>query len=403
MIFSGPAQNIPTMLGLGHTKRFDRSLRAATAILSLASLVSLAVFDRAAAQIPSLASPSQPSPAMPTTADAYSAVFDQWVIRHRPNTAILVVRRGGKTLAIKGHGVDPSEPTMIASLSKPITGACIATLIRDGKLSFMTRMRDALAQFFKKFGPPLDRRLELVTVEQLLVHRSGFAGNSDGDPIFAVMDKRAGSGMGQLGAADSILAEYLLKTRHIRIQGNKYSYSNTGYGILTAVIEERTGRSYEDYCREAVFEKLGIAQPKLHPDWRVLSGAGGWFIPGADYLAFLDIFDPAHPFLGDAVKKWIDQAQGRWTLGNRGRWYSLGINTWAGAGRWSVSHGGVVNSQGRDIEGRPTEASIVSHAFRAADSTAVFIALPWTPTSSQAVNDLRREIGLTHKLVKGLP
>ena len=67
----------------------------------------------------------------------------------------------------------------------------------------------------------------------------------------------------------------------------------------------------------------------------MLAGAGGWFIPGPDYLALLDIFDPAHPFFGDAVKAWIDQAQKRWTPTNRDRWYSLGVNTWAGSGRWA--------------------------------------------------------------------
>ena len=82
--------------------------------------------------------------------------------------------------------------------------------------------------------------------------------------------------------------------------------------------------------------------PKLHPDWRMLAGAGGWFIPGPDYLAFLDIFDPAHPFLGDTVKAWIDRAQTSWTPANNDRWYGLGVNAWAGAGRWAVSHGGIL-------------------------------------------------------------
>ncbi len=390
------------MFGSGRVIFLGGPLRIATFILRLFLLAGVCVTPcRAAAQTAAAASPSLP--ALPNTANVYGIVFDDWVKRRGPENAILVVRRGGKTVFIKGNDVDPSKPTMVASLSKPITGACIATLIRDGKLHFKTPLREALAQFFTLYGPPLDRRLELVTIEQLLTHRSGLAGNADDDPVNEIMERRASLGSGEMGSARSVLAEYLLKSRHIRIQGNKYSYSNTGYQILTAVIEEQTGRSYEDYCREAVFEKLGIVKPKLHPNWRVLGGAGGWFIPGADYLAFLDIFDPAHPFLGDAVKKWIDQAQGRWTLGNRGRWYSLGINTWAGAGRWAVSHGGLVNSKGKDAVGRPTIASIVSHAFRAADGTAVFMALPWTPAAASAVNELRREIGEAHKLVKALP
>jgi CubicO group peptidase (beta-lactamase class C family) len=361
--------------------------RLAAFAVAWAALAGAAPLDRAAAE----------------AVDAYGKVFDAWVKQRDPKTAIMVVRRGGQTVFAKGHNADPFAPTLIASLSKPITGACIGTLVRDGKLSFSTQTGEALAQFYKLFGRPIDERLERVTVDELLVHRAGLRGNADDDPIFGIFNRRASTGVGSLADAKPVLAEYVLKERLARHPGGRYSYSNTGYEILTAIIEEQTGRSYEDYCREAVFGKLGIAMPKLHPDWSMLAGAGGWFIPGPDYLAFLDIFDPAHPFLGDGVKAWIDQAQTKWTPTNRNRWYSLGINTWAGAGRWAVSHGGIMNSQGMDSQGRPTTGVVVSHAFRAANGTAVFIALDWTPDAQASLEQLRREIGETHKRVKMLP
>ena len=253
-------------------------------------------------------------------------VFDDWVARHQPQSAVLVVRRSGRTVYTRGHNADPLKPTMIASLSKPITGACVATLVRDNKISFTTRMREALPRFFRRYGTPADPRLEHVTVEQLLVHRSGLVGNEDNDPIYGAVSKRTNSGKGYLAAVSSMLGEYLIKLKLMRDPGKQYSYSNTGYEVLSALIEERTQRPYEDYCREAVFGKLGIAEPKLHPDWRLLSGAGGWFIPGPDYLAFFDIFSPSHPFLNDTVKGWIDRAQIKWTPSNRDRWYGLGVN-----------------------------------------------------------------------------
>jgi CubicO group peptidase (beta-lactamase class C family) len=365
-----------------------------------------------AALIAALASPLGAAPVgrigvqshPPGTPAAYGIVFDDWIKKRQPKTAVLVVRRGGKTVFAEGHGVDPSLPTLIASLSKAVTGVCIATLIRDGKLSFTTPLREALAQFFKFYGVPLDKRLLQVTIEELLVHRSGLRGNADDDPVFSVFDRRADDGAGALAEARPLLAEYLLKERLARIPGGRYSYSNTGYVVLTAIIEEQTGRSYEDYCDEAVFGKLGIAKPGLNPDWSMLSGAGGWSIPGPDYLALLEVFDPANPFLGDTVKAWIDQAQTRWTPTNRkGRWYSLGVNTWAGSGRWAVSHGGVMNSKGKDSKGRPTAGLVTSHAFRAANGTAVFITREWTPDALESLDELRERIGETHKQVTILP
>jgi CubicO group peptidase (beta-lactamase class C family) len=337
---------------------------------------------------------------LPDNPAAYGIVFDRWVARRAPQTAILAIRRGGSTVFVKGHNADPLQPTLIASLSKPITGACMATLIRDGKVSFTTPLRQALAGFFEQFGAPADPRLNDLTIEELLVHRAGLRGNADDDPIFEVFGRRANGGAGSHADAKSVLAEYVLKERLARHPGGRYSYSNSGYALLTAIIEEQSGRSYEDYCRSAVFGKLGIAQPKLHPDWQMLAGAGGWFVPGPDYLAFLDIFDPAHPFLSDEVKAWIDRAQTRWSPGHRDRWYSLGINTWAGRGRWAVSHGGIMNSRGRDAAGRPTTGQVVSHAFRAADGTSVFMAVPWSRDAQESLDDLRRAIAGTHKFVK---
>src|SRR5260221_9555664 len=56
---------------------------------------------------------------LPGTPAAYGIVFDQWVARRTPKTAGLVVRRGGKTVFVKGHNTDPLQPTLIANLSKP--------------------------------------------------------------------------------------------------------------------------------------------------------------------------------------------------------------------------------------------------------------------------------------------
>jgi CubicO group peptidase (beta-lactamase class C family) len=86
------------------------------------------------------------------------------------------VPRTNEAKAVHGHKVDANAPTLIGSMSKAITAVAIATLIRDGKLSFVTPMSQAPAEFFKRQGRPSDRRFEAVTIEQLLVHRSGMLG-----------------------------------------------------------------------------------------------------------------------------------------------------------------------------------------------------------------------------------
>ena len=135
-----------------------------------------------------------------------------------------------------------------------------------------------------------------------------------------------------------MLATYLAGQSLVNAPGSTFAYSNTGCLALSAVIEERSGRPFEDYCREKLLVPLGLAGAKLNPDWRMLGGSGGWYISGADYLAFLEIFDPAHPLLGKVVKTWIDAVRTRWSAGKETEWYGLGILTSAREGRWSVHH-----------------------------------------------------------------
>ncbi len=176
--------------------------------------------------------------------------------------------------------------------------------------------------------------------------------------------------------------------------GGAYAYSNTGYLALTAVIEERSGRPFEDHCRDKVFSPLGLASAQLNPDWRMLGGYGGWYITGADYLQFYEIFDPAHPFLGKAAKIWIDAVRGRWGKMET-EWYSLGVRTSAREGRWSVHHTGTLASAGRDGQGRPIAAVINSLASRTPSGTGIFIAVrprPGATDMRSRVLDLHKEI-----------
>jgi CubicO group peptidase (beta-lactamase class C family) len=195
------------------------------------------------------------------------------------------------------------------------------------------------------------------------------------------------------GSPQPLLVAYLSRNMLAGPPGSPFAYSNFGYLVLTAVIEERSGQPFEDYCRDKVFSPLGLASAKLNPEWRIFGGAAGWYMTGADYLRFYDIFDPAHPFLGDAVKAWID-ARGR-AGRTETEWYSLGVFTSARDGRWSVRHGGVLASTGRDSQGRPVAAVINSRASRTPSGDGIFIAVTPRPSAhgmDGRVFDLHREI-----------
>ena len=162
--------------------------------------------------------------AQPQFTEAYSSAFHAWVQTHRPTTAIVGVRWQRETIFLEGRGVDPRAPTLIGSMSKPITAVCVAKLIDDGKLAFTTPLREALAGFFRRHGPPADRRLESVTIEQLLTHRSGIPGNDEGDPMQDIWRRRAAQGLGHIASPEPLLVRALPPSLGLRARQPRCIY-----------------------------------------------------------------------------------------------------------------------------------------------------------------------------------
>ena len=195
----------------------------------------------------------------------------------------------------------------MASLSKAITGACVATLVREGKPGFDWPLSRALAKFFKANGRPADERIERATIGQLLTHRAGFSSAVDGEDesTGAVLKAYLENHSPRDRPTPKYLSMVLEKSLR-RDPGEAFAYSNARYLALGAVIEEATGQRYEDYCRQAVLRPVGV-NAALDPTWGVLWSFGGWRMAGADYLAFFETLDPARAMFGAtlATGSWI--------------------------------------------------------------------------------------------------
>ena len=307
--------------------------------------------------------------------EVFTQVLTDWAAKHKVRQAVVVVRREGRVVHRAGiGGGDPDAAYHLASLSKAITGACIARLVRDGKLSFETPLAQALARFFAANGKPADPRIERITIAQLLIHRAGFSSSQDGD------DAATGTNLKTYLASHSprdlpqpaYLAS-IFKTWLAHDPGEQFVYSNAGYLALGSVIEEATGRSYEDYCRAAVLTPAGAAG-ELEPTWRVMSSYGGWRMTGADYLAFFDRFDPAAAALGTKTRDWMLDKTGK-LYGNTNypAWYGLGVRL-RDAGRGiEISHTGSWQRQLPADRQGPLSANTSTLALRIADGTSWFV------------------------------
>jgi CubicO group peptidase (beta-lactamase class C family) len=324
------------------------------------------------------------------TLEPFTHALSAWTEKYKVKQAILVVRRNGRIVhrADVGGG-DPDAAYHLASLSKAITGACVATLIRDGRLAFHTPLSEALPKFLKAHGRPADRRIEGITIAQLLTHRAGFSGRNEREDAGTGANlKEYLQGHSPRDLPQPAYFASVFSARLTHEPGQRFSYSNANYLVLGAVIEEATGQAYEDYCRQAVLAPTG-AEGALDPRWRVMWSYGGWRMRGADYLAFYEIFDPKRSPLGAEVIKWMITPRSK-TYGKTSfpLWYGPGIRL-RDAGRGvEIFHTGSWRRRlpADSIGPLTTETSTL--AMRLSDGTSWFVS-----STPLVLDDAREDLG----------
>lgn len=165
----------------------------------------------------------------------------------------VLVARGGKIEYQRAAGLADRErgtamqlnsQIQIASATKLFTQIAIRQLEQAGKLS----LTDTVGKFLPDYPNSVVR--SRVTVEQLLRHRSGVGSFWNAKFMAQAPNIRSVHDYMQLFQDDSLLFE----------PGSSEAYSNGGYVLLGAIIEQVSGMSYHDYLREKVFRPAGMTE-----------------------------------------------------------------------------------------------------------------------------------------------
>jgi D-alanyl-D-alanine carboxypeptidase len=179
------------------------------------------------------------------------AVRAKWEL---PACASAVVK-GGTIVAIGASGVRRADSDVrvtiddiwhTGSCTKSMTAAVIGALVDEGKLRWETPVPEALP------GLPAHEDWQRVTVWHVVTQTSGLSAGS-------MRDWRAA---GQVPGSTpreqrENFARRILAQAPARPPG-KSEYSNSGYGLLGAIIERATGRSYEEALHACIFQPLGL-------------------------------------------------------------------------------------------------------------------------------------------------
>ena len=185
--------------------------------------------------------------------------------------ASMAIAKDGKLVYARGFGyADTTSKTLaqpynkfrIASISKLITAAAIMKLQEQGRLSINDRVfgPDGILDD-PYFSDPKDKRIYDITVAHLLSHEGGWT-QRYGDQMF--MPVKIAETMGvDLPVDTKTIVRFALNKRLHFTPGTGKSYSNLGYGILGLIVEKTSGKKYDEYCREAIFEPIGIYDMSL--------------------------------------------------------------------------------------------------------------------------------------------
>ncbi len=168
---------------------------------------------------------------------------------------IIYVTHNGNIVYQRATGTDANGKPLtmdtsmyIGSVSKQFCAAAVMLLRDQGKLS----VDDTIDKFF----PEYDRAGD-ITVRHLLTMRSGIR-DTVGEGFAGTMS------YGNTEEKNtSLIKEWVFSQSLLFEPGSSFRYSNTNYILLADIVEQVSGRYYNDFLREHIFNPLDMKHTGL--------------------------------------------------------------------------------------------------------------------------------------------
>ena len=187
-----------------------------------------------------------------TTLDSIMQAYTQ----QNAFTGNILVYEKGKKIFSKSYGYADWEkkipnteqtPFCLASVSKQFTAMAIAILVEKGKLRF----DDKLSKFIPDYPNG-----DAITIHHLLTHTSGIHNFTNDDAYQNIKTKEM--------SLKQVIE--LFKNTPLDFEvGSKFSYSNSGYVLLSYIIEAASKMSLSDFLKKEIFQKLDMKNSAYYP------------------------------------------------------------------------------------------------------------------------------------------
>lgn len=168
----------------------------------------------------------------------------------------------------------------LGSITKQFTSMLIMQLVEKNRIKLDGNLSEYLSYYREDTG-------NKITIHHLLTHTSGVPSYTSLPNFFQDISK-------VYYPVKEFIEKYCSGNLEFE-PGSQYKYSNSGYFLLGAVINEVTGKSYEDNLKENIFEPLNMKDSGYdHHDTILKNRAAGYEKTANGYknAAYLDMALP---------------------------------------------------------------------------------------------------------------
>ena len=177
--------------------------------------------------------------------------------------AIVATRDGRIWHGISGNMRTFDQPSLIGSLTKTFTTTLIMQLVDEGLLS----LDDPLG------GMGIGFKHGQITIRQLLTHTSGLS------------KYKTKNGYVAKGTTPMDVLRYVSEQPLRNPPGSFVDYSTSGFSVLGLVLEQKTGKTFEELLRSRITDALGYDISTFRGDYGSIGFSTGGIIMTMDDLA----------------------------------------------------------------------------------------------------------------------
>lgn len=193
--------------------------------------------------------PPQPGKYSNDFVSNFESYVESKIVPKVPGVALAVIANG-RVKVLQAYGVkrvNGSDPINVntafrlASVSKTIGATAGALLVRDGLANWDTSVTSVLPDVV--FKDP--RYGDQLTIRNILSQATGLPTHTNDNFI-------------EEGLPFDEVVRRLRYVNFVCPPGKCYSYQNVTYSLISNIIQKKTGKTYEQYVQEKVFDPLGM-------------------------------------------------------------------------------------------------------------------------------------------------